>query len=144
MDSVTSPRTRFFFVDCGNLYDKQGGRVVRATRRMRRRPAASSAAASTSSTAVNVEVLLPKINRRCLRQNKRICGQRLPTKWMQLLFGDIVLMSGEVRDRFHGMPRIFIDAEYAEIEPLEKVLSDEDDICYLEYIKTSRININIF
>ncbi|KAL6584863.1 hypothetical protein OROMI_004152 [Orobanche minor] len=72
------------FVDCENLYDKQGERVVRATntRRMRQRHAASSAAASTSSTVVNVE----------------------------------------------GMPRIFTDAEFAEIGSLEKVLSDEDDI----------------
>ncbi|KAL6508158.1 hypothetical protein OROHE_021700 [Orobanche hederae] len=58
--------------------------------------------------------------------------------------GDIVLMSGEASDHFHGMPRIFTDAEHAEIGSLEKVLSDEDDISYLEYIKTSRTNINIF
>ncbi|KAL6531355.1 hypothetical protein OROMI_027718 [Orobanche minor] len=51
------------------------------------------------------------------------------------------LRSGDI---VHGMPQIFTDAEHAEIGPLEKVLSDEDDICYLEYIKTSRININIF
>nr|GEZ16313.1 alpha-ketoglutarate-dependent dioxygenase AlkB [Tanacetum cinerariifolium] len=61
----------------------------------------------------------------------------------ELLGGDIVLMSGEARERFHGVPRIFTDAEHAEIGSLEKQLSDEDDICYLEYIKTSRININI-
>ncbi|GKB78873.1 putative F-box domain-containing protein, partial [Tanacetum coccineum] len=41
------------------------------------------------------------------------------------------------------VPRIFTDAEQAEIGSLEKQLSDEDDICYLEYVKTSRININI-
>ncbi|KAL6540437.1 hypothetical protein OROMI_024320 [Orobanche minor] len=63
---------------------------------------------------------------------------------MFLRSGDIVLMSGEARDLFHGMPRIFTDAEYAEIGSLENVLSDEDDICYLEYIETPRININIF
>ncbi|PWA74538.1 Oxoglutarate/iron-dependent dioxygenase [Artemisia annua] len=62
---------------------------------------------------------------------------------MFLRSGDIVLMSGEARERFHGVPRIFTDAEHAEIGSLEKLLSDEDDICYLEYIKTSRININI-
>ncbi|KAI3817447.1 hypothetical protein L1987_11238 [Smallanthus sonchifolius] len=62
---------------------------------------------------------------------------------MSLRSGDIVLMSGEARERFHGVPRIFTDTENAEIGSLEKQLSDEDDICYLEYIKTSRININI-
>ncbi|GKD03727.1 alpha-ketoglutarate-dependent dioxygenase AlkB [Tanacetum coccineum] len=35
-------------------------------------------------------------------------------------------------------PIIFNDAEHAEIGSLEKQLSDEDDICYLEYIKTSK------
>ncbi|KAL6541297.1 hypothetical protein OROHE_011005 [Orobanche hederae] len=63
---------------------------------------------------------------------------------MFLRSSDIVLMSGEARYRFHDMPQIFTDAEYAEIGSLEKVLSDEDDICYLECIRTSRININIF
>ncbi|GKD77279.1 alpha-ketoglutarate-dependent dioxygenase AlkB, partial [Tanacetum coccineum] len=62
---------------------------------------------------------------------------------MFLCNGDIVLMSGEARERFHGVPWIFTDAEHAEIGSVEKQLSDEDDICYLEYIKTSRININI-
>ncbi|KAI3730824.1 hypothetical protein L1987_62002 [Smallanthus sonchifolius] len=62
---------------------------------------------------------------------------------MFLRSGDIVLMSGEARERFHGVPRIFTDTENAEIVSLEKQFSDEDDICYLEYIKTSRININI-
>ncbi|KAL8218841.1 hypothetical protein R6Q57_022214 [Mikania cordata] len=62
---------------------------------------------------------------------------------MFLRSGDIVLMCGEARERFHGVPRIFTDMQNAEIGSLEKQLSDEDDICYLEYIKTSRININI-
>ncbi|XP_076916609.1 DNA N(6)-methyladenine demethylase ALKBH1A-like [Bidens hawaiensis] len=62
---------------------------------------------------------------------------------MFLRSGDIVLMSGEARGRFHGVPRIFTDTEHAEIGCLEKQLSDEDDIFYLDYIKTSRININI-
>ncbi|GJW21682.1 alpha-ketoglutarate-dependent dioxygenase AlkB [Tanacetum coccineum] len=34
---------------------------------------------------------------------------------MFLCSGDIVLMSGEARKRFHGVPRIFTDAEHAEI-----------------------------
>ncbi|KAK9063531.1 hypothetical protein SSX86_017401 [Deinandra increscens subsp. villosa] len=62
---------------------------------------------------------------------------------MFLRSGDVVLMAGEARERFHGVPRIFTDIENADIGSLEKKLSDEDDICYLEYIKTSRININI-
>ncbi|KAL6504674.1 hypothetical protein OROHE_023432 [Orobanche hederae] len=131
MDSVTSPRTRIFFVRATN------------TRRMRRRPAASSAAASTSSTAVNVEgyFFFSTRSYEKLYENEGKSRNDEPLA-MFLYSDDIVLMSGEARDRFHGMPRIFTDAEYAEIESLEKVLSDEDDICYLEYIKTSRININ--
>ncbi|MFS7958986.1 putative DNA oxidative demethylase, DNA-(apurinic or apyrimidinic site) lyase [Helianthus anomalus] len=62
---------------------------------------------------------------------------------MFLRSGDIVLMSGEARERFHGVPRIFTDTEHAEIGFLEKQFSDEDDSFYLEYVKTSRININI-
>ncbi|KAI3733345.1 hypothetical protein L6452_12788 [Arctium lappa] len=62
---------------------------------------------------------------------------------MFLRSGDIVLMSGEARERFHGVPRVFTDTENAEIGALEKQFSGENDICYLEYIKTSRININI-
>ncbi|KAI3515974.1 hypothetical protein L1887_14881 [Cichorium endivia] len=66
-----------------------------------------------------------------------------PPLAMFLRSGDIVLMAGEARERFHGIPRIFTDAENAEIGDLEKQFSSEDDICYLEYIKNSRININI-
>lgn len=44
---------------------------------------------------------------------------------------------------FTGVPRIFTDAENAEILPLEQQLSHEDDSSFLEYIQTSRININI-
>nr|XP_043608476.1 alpha-ketoglutarate-dependent dioxygenase alkB [Erigeron canadensis] len=62
---------------------------------------------------------------------------------MFLRSGDIVLMSGEARERFHGVPRIFTDTENADIGALEKQFSDEDDGCYLEYISNSRININI-
>ncbi|KAL4573806.1 hypothetical protein LXL04_020624 [Taraxacum kok-saghyz] len=62
---------------------------------------------------------------------------------MFLRSGDIVLMGGEARERFHGIPRIFTDTENAEIGDLEKQFAGEDDLCYLEYIKSSRININI-
>ncbi|GKB48985.1 alpha-ketoglutarate-dependent dioxygenase AlkB, partial [Tanacetum coccineum] len=47
---------------------------------------------------------------------------------MFLRSGDIVLMSGEAREHFHGVPRIFTDAEHVEMVSLEKQLSDEDDI----------------
>jgi len=42
-----------------------------------------------------------------------------------------------------GVPRIFADKENAEIDHLETQLTHEDDICFLKYIQTSRININI-
>ncbi|KAA8528970.1 hypothetical protein F0562_033542 [Nyssa sinensis] len=66
-----------------------------------------------------------------------------PPLAMFLRSGDIVLMAGEARECFHGVPRIFTDKENAEITPLELQFSHEDDLCFLEYIKTSRININI-
>lgn len=62
---------------------------------------------------------------------------------MFLRSGDIVLMAGEARECFHGVPRIFTDKENAEITSLEQQLSNEEDLCYLEYINSSRININI-
>lgn len=62
---------------------------------------------------------------------------------MFLRSGDVVLMSGEARECFHGVPRIFTDVEQSEITHLKKHLSDESDCSFLEYIKTSRININI-
>ncbi|PSR84763.1 Alpha-ketoglutarate-dependent dioxygenase [Actinidia chinensis var. chinensis] len=62
---------------------------------------------------------------------------------MFLRSGDIVLMAGKARECFHGVPRIFTDGENAEIAPLELQFSDQDDLCFLEYIRTSRININM-
>ncbi|OMO88152.1 Oxoglutarate/iron-dependent dioxygenase [Corchorus olitorius] len=62
---------------------------------------------------------------------------------MFLRSGDVVLMAGEARECFHGVPRIFTDEENAEITPLELQFSHADDHCFLEYIRTSRININI-
>ncbi|KAL5762433.1 hypothetical protein ACOSP7_018697 [Xanthoceras sorbifolium] len=62
---------------------------------------------------------------------------------MFLRSGDAVLMAGEARECFHGVPRIFADKENAEIAPLELQFLHEDDRFYLEYIRTSRININI-
>ncbi|CAI8598077.1 unnamed protein product [Vicia faba] len=62
---------------------------------------------------------------------------------MFLRSGDVVLMAGEARECFHGVPRIFTDKENAEIGHLETHLRQEDDLCFLKYIQTSRININI-
>ncbi|KAL9256997.1 Alpha-ketoglutarate-dependent dioxygenase alkB-like protein [Drosera capensis] len=63
---------------------------------------------------------------------------------MFLRSGDIVLMAGEARECFHGVPRIFTDKLHSEIAPIEEhLLNDEEDSCFLEYIRTSRININI-
>lgn len=66
-----------------------------------------------------------------------------PPLGMFLRSGDVVLMAGEARECFHGVPRIFTDRENAEIVPLEQQFSHEDDSCFLEYIQTSRVNINI-
>ncbi|KMT07459.1 hypothetical protein BVRB_6g150770 [Beta vulgaris subsp. vulgaris] len=62
---------------------------------------------------------------------------------MFLRSGDVVLMAGQARECFHGVPRIFTDTEHSEIAPLEKHFTTEHDRCFLDYIGTSRININI-
>ncbi|CAH8383987.1 unnamed protein product [Eruca vesicaria subsp. sativa] len=62
---------------------------------------------------------------------------------MYLRSGDVVLMAGEARECFHGVPRIFIDEENADIGALEPELSRESGHFCAEYIKSSRININI-
>ncbi|KAL5717570.1 DNA-(apurinic or apyrimidinic site) lyase [Ranunculus cassubicifolius] len=61
---------------------------------------------------------------------------------MFLRSGDVVLMAGQARECFHGVPRIFTDKENAEITPLISKFS-EQDLGYLDYITSSRININI-
>ncbi|XAR48179.1 DNA oxidative demethylase [Bertholletia excelsa] len=61
---------------------------------------------------------------------------------MFLRSGDIVLMAGEARECFHGVPRIFTE-ENAEIDALEQQFSGQADVNFLEYIRKSRININI-
>lgn len=61
---------------------------------------------------------------------------------MFLRSGDVVLMAGEARECFHGVPRIFTDTENAEIATLQSHFVDED-FSFLDYIRTSRININI-
>lgn len=63
---------------------------------------------------------------------------------MFLRSGDAVLMAGEARECFHGVPRIFTDKEHSEIAALEKQLSiSSSDRCFFDYISSSRININI-
>ncbi|XP_020080743.1 alpha-ketoglutarate-dependent dioxygenase alkB-like isoform X1 [Ananas comosus] len=62
---------------------------------------------------------------------------------MFLRSGDIVLMAGEARECFHGVPRIFTDDDHAEISAILSQFSAEDDRCYADYIRNSRININI-
>ncbi|KAM3198270.1 hypothetical protein ACQJBY_073428 [Aegilops geniculata] len=62
---------------------------------------------------------------------------------MFLRSGDIVLMAGEARERFHGVPRIFTEGDQQDISGLVSELSDDDDCFILDYIHNSRININI-
>ncbi|KAI4336578.1 hypothetical protein L6164_015090 [Bauhinia variegata] len=66
-----------------------------------------------------------------------------PPLAMFLRSGDVVLMAGEARECFHGVPRVFTDTENADIDRLEAHLFHEEDLCFLKYIQTSRININI-
>lgn len=44
---------------------------------------------------------------------------------------------------FVGVPRIFTDEENAEIASLETQFTSKDDNFILDYIRNSRININI-
>ena len=44
---------------------------------------------------------------------------------------------------FIGVPRIFTESDQQEISALVSQLSGEDDCFILDYIKNSRININI-
>ncbi|KAJ6846023.1 alpha-ketoglutarate-dependent dioxygenase alkB isoform X2 [Iris pallida] len=62
---------------------------------------------------------------------------------MFLRSGDIVLMAGQARECFHGIPRIFTDQDQAEVSSLSQEFSNEQDVCFRDYIETSRININI-
>ncbi|KAJ6815381.1 alpha-ketoglutarate-dependent dioxygenase alkB isoform X2 [Iris pallida] len=62
---------------------------------------------------------------------------------MFLRSGDIVLMAGQARECFHGIPRIFTDQDQVEVSSLSQEFSNEQDVCFRDYIETSRININI-
>ncbi|KAK3137049.1 hypothetical protein QOZ80_5BG0446980 [Eleusine coracana subsp. coracana] len=68
--------------------------------------------------------------------------EEVPTA-MFLRSGDIVLMAGEARERYHGVPRIFTESDQQDISPLVSQFSVEDDHFVLDYIVNSRININI-
>ncbi|KAJ8563129.1 hypothetical protein K7X08_031581 [Anisodus acutangulus] len=70
-------------------------------------------------------------------------SREVPPLAMFVQSGDVILMAGQARECFHGVPRIFTDKEHAEISSLELQFSDEEDSAFLEYIRTSRININI-
>ncbi|ONK58479.1 uncharacterized protein A4U43_C09F13470 [Asparagus officinalis] len=62
---------------------------------------------------------------------------------MFLRSGDIVLMAGQARECFHGIPRIFTDKEHAEVSTLFSQFSGGEDSCFRDYVANSRININI-
>ncbi|XP_027098447.1 DNA N(6)-methyladenine demethylase ALKBH1A [Coffea arabica] len=66
-----------------------------------------------------------------------------PPLAMFLRSGDVVLMAGEARECFHGVPRIFTDTESAEIVDLESQFSREESFPFRDYVRSSRININI-
>ncbi|XP_078433402.1 oxidoreductase, 2OG-Fe(II) oxygenase family protein [Wolffia australiana] len=66
-----------------------------------------------------------------------------PPLAMFLRSGDVVLMAGEARQCFHGVPRIFCDDENADCSALVSHLTGEEDIVLREYIQNSRVNINI-
>ncbi|KAK1271065.1 Alpha-ketoglutarate-dependent dioxygenase alkB [Acorus gramineus] len=62
---------------------------------------------------------------------------------MFLRSGDIVLMAGQARECYHGVPRIFTDEDNADVSHITSQFSCKEDLCLSEYIRTSRININI-
>lgn len=62
---------------------------------------------------------------------------------MFLRSGDAVLMSGPARQCFHGVPRIFTDPENCDVPAFQSKFLDSSDASFVDYIKGSRININI-
>ncbi|XP_038989289.1 alpha-ketoglutarate-dependent dioxygenase alkB-like isoform X2 [Phoenix dactylifera] len=61
---------------------------------------------------------------------------------MLLRGGYIVLMAGQARECFHGIPGIFTGDEHADISALLSHFSGKDDCFFMDYIRYSRININ--
>lgn len=62
---------------------------------------------------------------------------------MFLRSGDVVLMAGQARECYHGVPRIFTDGDHAGITELMLQFSRKDELSFMDYITSSRININI-
>uniref|UniRef100_A0A0D6R966 Fe2OG dioxygenase domain-containing protein n=1 Tax=Araucaria cunninghamii TaxID=56994 RepID=A0A0D6R966_ARACU len=62
---------------------------------------------------------------------------------MFLRSGDALLMAGPARQCFHGVPRIFTDEENSEVPCFRSKFSDLSDASFINYIKDSRIHINI-
>lgn len=60
---------------------------------------------------------------------------------MFLRSGDVVLMAGPARGCFHGIPRIFVDPQGSDLPDF--ATSDPAFRPFIDYIKTSRINLNI-
>lgn len=60
---------------------------------------------------------------------------------MFLRSGDVVLMAGPARGCFHGVPRIFVDPEESDLPKFDGF--DKSFAPFLDYIRTSRINLNI-
>lgn len=60
---------------------------------------------------------------------------------MFLRSGDVVLMAGPARGCFHGVPRIFVNPEDSDVPKFDT--SDPSCVPFIDYIRTSRINLNI-
>eukprot|EP00249_Psilotum_nudum_P005937 c19337_g1_i2 orf=302-1516(+) len=63
-----------------------------------------------------------------------------PPTAMFLRSGDVLLMAGPARSCFHGVPRIFVQPEESELPGFSESNSFAP---FFDYIKESRININI-
>ena len=65
--------------------------------------------------------------------------------------GDAIVLSGESRTMFHGVPRVFSDGEtlmsssktFRFPEALEKAFDDDDDEFLLDFAKRTRINLSL-
>ncbi|KAI5077548.1 hypothetical protein GOP47_0007372 [Adiantum capillus-veneris] len=60
---------------------------------------------------------------------------------MFLRSGDVVLMAGPARGCFHGIPRIFVDPKESDLPDFSSC--DLSCQTFIDYIRTSRINLNI-
>ncbi|KAJ3671874.1 hypothetical protein LUZ60_007953 [Juncus effusus] len=62
---------------------------------------------------------------------------------MYVRSGDIILMANQARECFHGVPRIFSDGDNSDIDLVVNEFMSKDEKFILEYVRSSRININI-